>query len=417
MLGIMLGCAAFLYLKGTLIQGLTLVVNAILAGFLAFGFFDMLAGVLGKLAEAIVPWAQMIAFLLIFVLALAVLQTAAIQIAIWQHRKEKTKLALWPDRIGRAICGLLLGYIVVGHLLVGVAMAPLSSQLPYARFEERSPNPAQPNKPMLSPDGFAAGLFGAISKGSFAAIGEAKSFAVLHADFLNRLYLNRQKVSQDVPVRTARPALDAPNRSSVWRAPDDLLDSEGQPVSSRGGQTLMLVRVGIKRNAVENFTLSQLPLVCRPKSSEARSLSGAGTVVYPIGYIGAEGRLERKPLDEIVTLSSRGSDSQTIDMAYYVPTNVTPALLGFKANNLVELYAPASEEETPELVPFVPSSGRRQGRPQGQGGPPQGEGGPRGNRRGNQPGGGEAPPQDDEGQARRPGDIAEGLVGGALEED
>ena len=48
MLAIMAGCAAFLFLKGTLLQGITMIFNAILAGFIAFGFFEMLSRLLIK---------------------------------------------------------------------------------------------------------------------------------------------------------------------------------------------------------------------------------------------------------------------------------------------------------------------------------------------------------------------------------
>ena len=184
MLVIIAAAAAILYLKGTLVQGLTLVFNALLAGFVAAAFFEALATLLTKYAAGIAAWAQMISFLLLFILVLAVLQTVAMQLG-----KEKIDLGLWPERVGRIVCGIILGYIITGNLLLALAASPLPSNLPYARFAERNPNPTEPSKPALSPDGFVASLFGAVSKGSFAAMGEPQSFAVLHADCLDHLYL------------------------------------------------------------------------------------------------------------------------------------------------------------------------------------------------------------------------------------
>ena len=98
-----------------------------------------------------------------------------------QISKEKIDLGMMPERIGRPAAGVVLGYVVTGYLLVAAAMAPLPSQYPYPRFDARNPNAASPKKALLSPDGFVTGLFATISKGSFSAIGEPKSFALLHA--------------------------------------------------------------------------------------------------------------------------------------------------------------------------------------------------------------------------------------------
>ena len=167
MLAIMAGCAVFLFLKGTLVQGVTMIFNALIAGFVAFGFFEILTRLLVKYSPGISVWAPMICFLLLFVLVFAILQAAAMQI-----NKGKIDLGKLPEQIGRPVCGMVLGYLVTGHLLVAAAMAPLPSQYPYPRFDDRNPNPSRPSKPMLSPDGFVAGLFATISKGSFSAIGE-----------------------------------------------------------------------------------------------------------------------------------------------------------------------------------------------------------------------------------------------------
>jgi hypothetical protein len=122
MLVIIVGCAAFLYLKGTLVQSVAWVFNALFASFVAFAFFEMLAAMLMKYSPAIAAWAQMICLLLLFVLTFAILQTAALQIG-----KEKVDLGLWPERIGRVVCGVILGYVITGQLLVALATAPLPS--------------------------------------------------------------------------------------------------------------------------------------------------------------------------------------------------------------------------------------------------------------------------------------------------
>ncbi len=355
MLAIIIGCAAFLYLKGTLVQGIAMVFNAMFAGFVAFAFFETLAAMLTKYSPALAAWAQTICFLLLFVLTFAILQTVALQIG-----KEKVDLGMWPERVGRVVCGVILGYVITGQLLVALAAAPLPSNYPYARFPERNPDPAKARASLLSPDGFVTALFTTISKGSFAPMGTPKSFGVLHADYLNQVYLNRTKGSQDVSIMTSSPALSVPSKGGVWEAPNTLRDAEGAAIPARGGEDLMLVRVGIKKSALKDaakFTLSQLRLVCTAKSGTAAPLAGQGHAVYPIGYIGAGGRLEQKGLTEIITIQTSDvpDNVKYIDFAFYVPTQLKPTLIEFKRNNVEQVSAVASEEDVPEAIEFVSS--------------------------------------------------------------
>jgi hypothetical protein len=252
MLAIMGGCAAFLFLKGTLVQGIIMIFNAIIAGFVAFGFFEILTRLLIKYSPGVAVWAPLICFVVLFILTFAVLQAAAMQLA-----KEKADLGKLPEHIGRVACGLVLGYVITGHALVAAAMAPIPNQYPYPRFDQRSPNPSKPNTPLLSPDGFVTGLFSTISKGSFSAIGTPKSFAVLHAGYVDQLYLNRHKVMEKVPLMTSTTTINVP-KNGVRAAPDSLRDSEGKSLSISPGESLMLVRVELQPRGLKDagkFTL------------------------------------------------------------------------------------------------------------------------------------------------------------------
>lgn len=352
MLAIMAGCAVFLYLKGTLAQGIVMVFNAIIAGFVAFGFYEVLSEFLIKYSPNMAVWANLICFVLLFVLAFAVLQTVAMQL-----NKATVDFGKLPEQIGRLVVGVVLGYLVTGHLLVAAAMAPLPSRYPYPRFDERNPDPSNPSKPLLSPDGFVTGLFGTVSKGSFRPFGAAQSFAVLHAGYVDHLYLNRHRVAQDVPTLTSVTAIEVPRKDGVWYAPDGLRDAEGKALTTPPGENLMLVRVGIKRGALKDaakFTLSQVRLVCGPKTGTEDPLAGIGRPLYPIGYVGSGGRLERKSLAEVITIDASKGEGNAVamDLAFHVPTNLVPVLLAFKRNNVVQVSTPASTEDAPQPIPF-----------------------------------------------------------------
>jgi hypothetical protein len=364
MLVVMAGCAVYLFLKGTLAQGITMIFNALIAGFAAFGFYEMLARYLIKYSPGITLWAPMICFLLLFVLVFAILQAAAMQIS-----KEKIDFGKLPEQIGRPAAGVILGYIVTGHVLVAAAMAPIPSQYPYPRFDSRNPNPSNPSKPLLSPDGFVAGLFGALSTGSFSPIGEPKSFAMVHAGFIDQLHLNRSG-GKDVPLMTETEAIKVPGKDGVWEAPENLRDAEGKPVSSQAGKNLLLVRVEIRKAALKDagkFTLSQFRLACGPKTV-AGPLAAKGEAVYPVGFIGAGNRLQTKPLGEVITIDPAkvSGDSLTIDLAFHVPTGLSPVLIEFKRNNVAKVSAVASAEDAPQPVPFGSPAPQPQAAPQSE---------------------------------------------------
>ena len=403
MLAIIAGCVALLYLKGTLVMGVSMVLNAMLAGFVALAFCEMLSRLLINYSPAMAAWALMTCFLLLFVLAFAVFQTVAMQIG-----KEKIDFGKLAEQIGRVLCGVVLGYVITGQLLVAAAMAPLPAQYPHPRFEERNPNPSQPNKPLLSPDGLVVGLFGTVSKGSFSAIGSPRSFAVLHPDFLDQLYLNRLK--KDVPSRTSQPAISV-ERNAVWYAPDNLRDSDGKPLSPAPGDRFLLVRAGIRKRALKDagkFTLAQVRLICGPRNDPQKPLAGQGQAVYPTGYIGAERRLVKpRSLAEVITIESSDvqGDVQTIDLAFSVPSNLSPLLLAFKGNNVVQLSGVADEEDAPQPLPFGATAP-----PQARTGSPANENRPAG--------GGPERSRRDGGRDRRPlNDISRSVVGPAWDEN
>jgi hypothetical protein len=343
---ILAASAALMYLKGTLIQAVAMILNVILAGFVAMAFHEMLAVFLVKYAAGIALWSPLICFLLLFIVTFALLQTVAMQTC-----KEKTDLGLWPERIGRIGGGLLLGYLIVGQLLVAVALAPLPIAYPYPRFAERNPNPTQPNKPLLSPDGFVSGLFSLVSQGSLSAMSQPKSFGMLHAGFLDSLYLNRENLSKGVSAMTKEPAIEVPRKGGVWEAPPTLRDEEGQSPTVPSDARLMIVRMGIRRAALADaskFTLSQCRLICGMRG-ETDPLAGKGHVVYPIGYLDSNGRLVRKSLDEEIVIQPNQVRASTkdFDLAFAVPTELVPILLGFKRNNLERLSEPVSGDEIP----------------------------------------------------------------------
>jgi hypothetical protein len=202
-----------------------------------------------------------------------------------------------------------------------------------------------------------------ISNGSFRAISNPKSFAVLRPNFLDQLFLNRHNIADGVPIITSSQAIEIPRKSGAWYAPEDIKDSDGKPVSSKSGQNLTIVRMGIKRSAIKDagqFTLSQLRLVCKQKGDTETALLGKGKNIYPVGYLKAANQLQEKKLNDQIKIGgndfNENENVRWIDFAFYVPNDFVPLVMEFKLNNIAEVPLPVSADQAPPPVPFVERS-------------------------------------------------------------
>ncbi|MFH1716079.1 MAG: hypothetical protein ABIF19_01900 [Planctomycetota bacterium] len=383
---IVLGCAAFQYFKGTLVKAFATIMIAICAGTAAFGYFELLANVIigrgdGSLTS-LVPWAQPLSFVLLFVLAFAIFQTAASQLL-----RNPIDLGFMPERIGRVVCGIFLGLIVSGFLFTAADMAPLSPKWPYQRFDPMSLKPEEPRRALLNVDGLATGLFSVISNGGLSG---KRSFATIHPDYLDQLFLNRLLGSGVSVVSSLSPAIEVP-KPAVWPASEaigeqvsrfieELKRSGGRlvydagksvslPVSTKGGYDPTMVRIGIKKRALRTeaaltggtFTPGQLRLICKRKGYGEDQLTGEAMNVYPIGYLKTADQVQAMgPEMKIASSDFQGdANSRFIDFVFCVPNGFEPALVEFKLNSIAEIPRSAivAADQAPEAAPFVPSAG------------------------------------------------------------
>jgi len=339
---IVLGCAVYQYFKGSLVGSLATLMAVIWGGVISFGYFEFLSEVLfvRQGVEGLMPWAQMLSFLLLFVLTFAILQTAASRLI-----GKNINLGLWPERVGRVCCGILLGLMLSGLLLTAVAMGPLSSKYPYQRFDSTRPDAEKPNRVLLNADGFATGWFSLISRGGMS--GE-RSFSALHPNFLDQLYLNRLAAA-DVSIITGPDVIEVPRENAVRAAPEGLQDTEGKAVPAKSGCNLKIVSVGMRLGVLKQkngrFTLSQVRLIC--KQDAKKPFAGRGINVYPIGYLKTPEQVEEKQLNEPIEM---GRDSFTagqrvVEFVFNVPNNFVPVLVEFKQNNIAQVPAAVPAEQ------------------------------------------------------------------------
>jgi len=347
---LILGSAAFLYFKATIVRSFACILSAIFACIAAFAYFEPLASFLIK-RGTMVPYAYTVSFLLLFILTFAICFALALTLTRWP-----VNFGSLPERIGRVVCGIILGLLLSGAVLTALAMAPLSPKNPYQRFNPTNLDIDKPRASLLNTDGFVTGLFNFASRGSLSG---KTAFSALHPNFLNQLFLNR--IGANVPLATSTNAIEIPSKAAVWPAPENLKTAAGKPLPAKSGAKPMIAQIGIKQNAEKDssqFTLAQLSLICKEKTYAKDPLAGKATNIYPLGYLKAPDRVQTKNLTDKIILEPAdfATPIRWLDFVFNVPENLVPVMAQFKQNNIAQLPPPVPADQAPLPQPFIPQA-------------------------------------------------------------
>jgi hypothetical protein len=355
---IALSCVSYLYLKSSTPRSFASVIVVVIAVIAALGYYEIASDFLISRGRG-GQWAQPVVFLVIFIGVVVGAQS----LADYLLHKDVEFGPLYA-KITAVVCGIIAGLIITGALFIALAMSPLAPKWPYARFDETNLVINSPTKPLLNSDGFVAALFGWISKGSLSS---AKSFAFYHPDFIDQLHLNHYKASEGVYTIAAADSVVVPNKYGVR-------------IMNFDDQAYIVVRMGVKsgeistggamdKNGQVSFTFSQVRLVCKEKAQAAET-TGSAQVVYPEAQIVQNQLIPMSP-DETFTFG-RGEFARLspygmvawVDLAFRVPSNLSPVLIEFKNNALAPLPKAivATAEINRELDRGEPESGGGRGR-------------------------------------------------------
>jgi uncharacterized membrane protein required for colicin V production len=355
---LVLVCIVQQYRKGGLVRGFVLFISTVCAATVAFNYYERLAKIIID-REYLTEWAQPTVFISLFLVVFIILAVATQRLV-----SRDVKFPILIERIGAVVCGVCLGLVIAGMLLIALAMAPLPGKYPYKRFAGPNINPGNPKKILLNPDGFVSSIFTSLSKGSFSG---KKSFAVLHDNFVNQIFLNRLK--DGLATITDEGAIDVPSKEAVWHIPENPTDaSTGEEVYPAANHIFTVVRIGIRPKLAggkgrPRFTLSQARLLCKNAADASEPLTGSAESVYPIGYMKMPGKLKKLGLDDEISFSGDDFPSDNgqskirwLDLVFNVPRGMVPIVLQFRQNLLASLPRPLSSDAIPPTASFVPVS-------------------------------------------------------------
>lgn len=330
-------CVAQFYLKNNPLTSFVTAVSAMLGMIIAFNFYELLGGLLIQKGYLVV-YANGICFLLLFGVCFAlfrVLSGLLVGSSIDFGNIAKTVAAV--------VFGVFTGLVVSGCLLIAANMAGTSSKLSYKRFDDTITKPAldNPKKCIIPADDFVADLFGWISKG---AMSSNKSFAVYHADYVNKLHLSKHLIDKKVLPVSSRKAVSIP--------------SEGvRPAETSDGQAYTAIRLEIDSSKIDkggaadkdnnlSFGLYQVRVICK-ESGQRNTKGKASKVIYPTSNVVLypNGTPQKRviPFGETIEFdkdqftTSKGKRVGVIDLAFEIPQGMEAVLLEFKNIAVVEV--------------------------------------------------------------------------------
>ncbi len=338
---------AYFYLKCSVMASLSTLMLVILATLITFTYYEVLAELFVSRGYGI-QWAHSGCFILAFVLSFALLR------ALRDLLVGGVKIDLGnPLKISVAlICGLLTGIIICGNLLVAVGLTPTHHKMLYSRFSpDKKISLTNPSKSFLNTDGFVAGLYSLISRGSMSS---GKSFAILHADYLSHISLNRLKTKDNVLAVTSRKSLVLPTGKTkkpvrIWDIPD-----KGKVTVVRMGLVVKNIQDGGAGNPAKSsqiaFTPAQIRMICKPTAATGKPAAGSGTAIWPIGFLDGNDNFVASELEDVITPETKSFKNQPLwlDAVFEVPSGAKGVFLQFKQNAIIELPPAVTTSEAIE---------------------------------------------------------------------
>ena len=335
------GFVSHFYLKCSPLTSFVTLMASIFGMLVAFTYYEVLAGFIinkGYIAQ----WAQGFCLILIYALTTVIVRVICdyiitAEIDFGQPAKVITAI----------VCGVIVGFISSGVIVTALATTPPGA-LSYNRFDEIV-NLRNPKNPLIPVDSIVTGLYGWIADGAMAS---KSKFGLYHADFLNQIHLNRHKAENGAVQIAGTKAVSIPKNGA--RITQDKDGPEYTLIQTKiSGREIANGGIVLKTGKAA-FTPGQLRLICQQKRPNG-AFAGRIVTLYPIKYrVNAEGKDFKKVSDlgELVTLDRDKfvNRAARVDLAFEVPSNMTPRYLEFRNNFVIRVPKTLTEEELKDIA-------------------------------------------------------------------
>lgn len=335
------------YWRSSLMTMLATVLSAIFASVVAFTYYEPIANFIIRKGW-FMELSHGLSFLILFFLTLLLMQ--ALSDLILRSKIDLGKGVHIAFTVG---CGLFAGLLIAGHLLIGLSLLPVSPKF-YLRYSPERPlnltTLGTPSSPLFNPDGMSASLYSWISRGSLSG---HKSFAAFHPEFIRQIHVNRWALANGISPILSPIALKLPSGAQKPVRTRDFPDNPKLTVIRLGIRAAEMKSGGANdKDGNVSLILAQVPVIA--VGSEADRYKGTGTLLYPEGVV-EDGVFKPLELDQALMFDSDNFTDPMVwlDLAYKAQDNLTPVLLTFKRNAIVELSksVPSSSDIEQNLEP------------------------------------------------------------------
>lgn len=261
-----LGFAVFLMVNEGPFSAIILLFCSLISSITTMGYYEITANFFAKWPDM----ARGVAFLLTFFLLLTVTRTIFDFLV-----RDDIELPPLIAKIASGTIGFFIGMVVIGTVLIGIQMLPLTSTIAgYNRYPNGMAR--RSTAIWLDPDGFVESIWDMTSGNSF---GGSPAFAIVHPHLLRELYGLRYTV-QYAGRKTLAPSLlkvlaagSIPdNKTALFHIP---------PMP---GKKIVVVRTEVDHGSSQPAISSDAGYF-RLTPSEVRLVTTQGHQYYPIGFL------------------------------------------------------------------------------------------------------------------------------------
>ncbi|HWL92999.1 MAG TPA: CvpA family protein [Phycisphaerae bacterium] len=382
--------AAFWAYQG-FFSALIMFFESVVACMLAFGFYEVLAGM--WIEQTGPGLGHALAFMGIFLGSLLLLRMATDKLI-----RDNVTLPLVLDRAGAAAAGFFTGMITVGGALTAIQMLPIGTGVfGFERYStDKNGLTLSNGLGLFRPDEFVCGLAGMLSNDRFG--GDVR-FSEAKADYVKALYSARavpmseenmfvQEGKVKVNAWWQVPQIDKPTHT-LEKATGNMIRNFASESPLKASNTFVVCNVSVAKDVsgpdgkgAVRFRVPQFRLVGPPPSDEAVRQITKPQVILASGMTDIYTHRKHGPksvsgeqrkrltafspvtdfiLSDAETKVVEDGDSWKFDVAFEVPADFTPWYLEFKQGGRADLTRVKMSKEPPSYASGPQGQGGKQG--------------------------------------------------------